>query len=168
LKALRRSFVEGIWAQCWFRLCRDLDDFVVVTAEHSLDLGVMHGGEFFHGAKGISFNLGDFVMAADSNGTAAVLRQADQAAEGARVVLVGTTLALGELLMTALRSVLDRTLPPWLKDVSKIALDEQADGTAWARGAAAAALKELYGAPWSTTRPARPRNPSTEAEREAE
>ena len=35
----------------WFRLCRDLDDFVVVTAEHSLGLGVMHGGEFFRGAS---------------------------------------------------------------------------------------------------------------------
>ena len=37
-----------------------------------------------------------------------------------------------------------------------------------ARGAAAAALKELYGAPWSTTGPARPRNPLNESEREAE
>jgi predicted NBD/HSP70 family sugar kinase len=212
----------------WFRMCRDLDDFVVVTAEHSLGLGVMHGGEFFRGAKGISFNLGDFVMAADGNGKAAVLRLADQAAERAilspvasdarfreairlghamqlaaariaagdnaltasalragellglaianlitlfappRVVLVGTTFALGEPLMTALRSALDRTLPPWLKDVSEIALDEEADDAAWARGAAAAALKELYGAPWSTTGPARPRNPSTETERGAE
>lgn len=212
----------------WFRLCRDLDDFVVVTAEHSLGLGVMHGGEFFRGAKGISFNLGDFVMAADGNGKAAVLRLADQAAERAilapvagdarfreairlghatqlaaariaagdnalmasalragellglaianlitlfappRVVLVGTTFALGEPMMTALRSALDRTLPPWLKDVSEIALDEKADDTAWARGAAAAALKELYGAPWSTTGPARPRHPSTGTEREAE
>ena len=40
--------------------------------------------------------------------------------------------------------------------------------TAWARGAAAAALKELYGAPWSTTGPARPRNPATDTEREAD
>jgi hypothetical protein len=52
---------------------------------------------------------------------------------------------------------LDRTLPPWLKDLSEIALDKQADDTAWARGAAAAALKELYGAPWSTTGSARTR-----------
>lgn len=211
----------------WFRLCRDLDDFVVVTAERSLGLGVMHGGEFFRGAKGISFNLGDFVMAADNNGKPAVLRLADQASEQAilsplagdarfreaarlghatqlaaeriaagdnaltasalragempglaiaslitlfappRVVLVGTTLVLGEPLMTALRSPLDRTLPPWLKDVSEIVLDEEADDKAWARGAAAA-LKELYGAPWSTTGPARPRNSSPETEREAE
>ena len=70
--------------------------------------------------------------------------------------------------MTALRNALDRTLPPWLKDVSEIALDEEADDAAWARGAAAAALKELYGAPWSRTGPARPRNPPTETAREAE
>ena len=55
-----------------------------------------------------------------------------------RVVLVGTAFALGEPLMTALR------------------------------GAAAAALKELYGAPWSTTGPARPRNSTTETGHEAE
>lgn len=199
-------------AEHWFRLCRDLDDFVVVTAEHALGLGVMHGGEFFRGAKGISFNLGDLAMAA--NGTT-VSRLADQATEPAilapvagdarfreairlgratplaaeliaagdnaltasarragevlglavanlitlfappRVVLVGSTLALGEPLMAALRGALGRTLPAWLSDVSEIALDAEADDTDWARGAAAAALKQLYGAPWSTTGPAR-------------
>ena len=199
----------------WFRLCRDLEDFVVVTAEHSLGLGVMHGGEFFRGAKGISFNLGDLAMSADGK---SVSRLADQATEPAilstvagdarfreairlgratplaakliaagdnaltasarragevlglaianlitlfappRVVLVGSTLALGEPLLTALRSALDRTLPPWLSDVSEIALDTEADDTDWARGAAAAALKQLYGAPWSSTGPAKPRH----------
>jgi predicted NBD/HSP70 family sugar kinase len=210
----------------WFRRCRDLDDFVVVTVEHSLGLGVMHGGELFRGAKGISFNLGDLVMASGSNGEGAVSRLADQAAEPAilapvagkprfkeairlghamqlageriaagdnaltasalragealglaianlitlfappRVVLVGSTLVLGEHLMAGLRNALDRTLPTWLADVSEIAVDE-ADDTAWARGAAAAALKELYGAPWSTTGPARPRNSRDGSEREA-
>jgi predicted NBD/HSP70 family sugar kinase len=199
----------------WFRLCRDLDDFVVVTAEHSLGLGVMHGGEFFRGAKGISFNLGDLAMAANGTG---VSRLSDQATEPAilasvsseprfqeairlgraiplaaeliaagdnaltasarragevlglaianlitlfappRVVLVGSTLALGEPLLAALKSALDRTLPAWLGDVSEIALDAEADDTDWARGAAAAALKQLYGAPWSTTGPAKPRH----------
>jgi predicted NBD/HSP70 family sugar kinase len=199
----------------WFRLCRDLDDFVVVTAEHSLGLGVMHGGEFFRGARGISFNLGDLAMSADGKG---VSRLADQATEPAilspvandakfreairlgratplaaeliaagdnaltasaqragevlglaianlitlfappRVVLVGSTLALGEPLMTALHSALARTLPAWLSDVSEIAVDADADDTDWARGAAAAALKQLYGAPWSSTGPAKPRH----------
>jgi predicted NBD/HSP70 family sugar kinase len=206
----------------WFRLCRDLDDFVVVTAEHSLGLGVMHGGEFFRGAKGISFNLGDLAMSANGQG---VSRLSDQATEPAilspvageprfqeairlgratplaaeliaagdnaliasarragevlglaianlitlfappRVVLVGSTLALGEPLMTALKRALDRTLPAWLGDVSEIALDAEADDTAWARGAAAAALKQLYGAPWSSTGPAKSRR-ETDGEEE--
>jgi predicted NBD/HSP70 family sugar kinase len=206
----------------WFRLCRDLDDFVVVTAEHSLGLGVMHGGEFFRGAKGISFNLGDLAMVADGK---TVSRLSDQATEPAilspvagdakfreairlgratplaaeriaagdnaltasarragevlglaianlitlfappRVVLVGSTLALGEPLMASLRSALDRTLPAWLSDVSEIALDTEADDTDWARGAAAAALKQLYGAPWSSTGPARPRHESDGGDR---
>ncbi len=210
----------------WFRRCRDLDDFVVVTAEHSLGLGVMHGGELFRGAKGISFNLGDLVVASGGNGEMAVSRLADQAAEPAilapvtgkaefreaarlgqamklarerivagdnalttsalragealglaianlitlfappRVVIVGSTLVLGEHLLTALRNALDRTLPAWLADVSEVTVDEEADDTAWARGAAAAALKELYGAPWSTTGPARPRHSNNGSERE--
>lgn len=209
----------------WFRRCRDLDDFVVVTVEHSLGLGVMHGGELFRGAKGISFNLGDHVTASGGNGETTVSRLADQATEPAilapvagkaefreaiglgqamrlageriaagdneltnsalragealglaianlitlfappRVVIIGSTLALGEPLMAALRSALDRTLPEWLADVSEIAVDD-ADDTAWARGAAAAALKDLYGAPWSTTGPARPRNSQNGSERE--
>ena len=66
----------------------------------------------------------------------------------------------------SLRSALDQALPEWLKDVSEIAVDD-ADDTAWARGAAAAALKELYGAPWNTTGPVRPRNLMNTSEREA-
>jgi len=183
----------------------------------------MHGGEFFRGAKGISFNLGDLAMAADGK---TVSRLADQATEPAilspvagdakfkeairlgratplaaeliaagdnaltasarragevlglaianlitlfappRVVLVGSTLALGEPLMTALRSALDRTLPAWLGDVSEIAMDTEADDTDWARGAAAAALKQLYGAPWSSTGPAKPRHDSEDEDGE--
>ncbi len=83
-----------------------------------------------------------------------------------RVVIVGSTLVLGEHLMGGLRGALDRTLPRWLAGVSEITVDD-ADDTAWARGAAAAALKELYGAPWSTTGPARPRNSMNPVEREA-
>jgi predicted NBD/HSP70 family sugar kinase len=200
----------------WFRHCRDLNDFIVVTVEHSLGLGVMHGGELFRGAKGISFNLGDLVMASSGNGDATMSRLAEQAAEPAilaplsgkpefrealrlgramrlaaeriaagdnamtnaalrageglglaianlitlfappRVVIVGSSLVLGDPLISALKSALTEALPRWLADVSEITVDD-ADDIAWARGAAAAALKELYGAPWSTTGPVRPR-----------
>ena len=210
----------------WFRQCRDLDDFVVVTVEHSLGLGVMHGGELFRGAKGISFNLGELVTASSGNGEAVMSRLADHAAEPAilaplsdrpefrealrlghamrlaaeriragdnaltasalragealglaianlvtlfappRVILVGSTLVLGEHLMTGVRNALAQALPQWLAEVSEIAVDN-ADDTAWARGAAAAALKELYGAPWNTTGPVRPRSPQSISDREA-
>lgn len=200
----------------WFRQCRDIDDFVVVTAEHSLGLAVIHGGQLFRGAKGLSFNLGDLVLGVDRNGAAAASRLADHAAEPAilapwadrpeaqearrlgramslvreqieagdneltaaaaragealglaianlatlfappRVVLVGSTLVLGEHLMGGVRKTLSWAMPAWLADVAEIITDH-ADDTAWARGAAAAALLELYGAPWGTTGPARPR-----------
>lgn len=199
----------------WFRRCRDIDDFAVVTVEHSLGFGMMHGGELFRGAKGLSFGLGDLAIATngDAQGTT---RLADQASQPAilkpvldkpeireavrlghamplvrdrieagdneltasalragealglvianlvtlfappRVVLVGSTMVLGEYLMTGLRQALDHALPRWLADVSEIVVDD-AEDAAWARGAAAAALRELYGAPWGTTGPARPR-----------
>ena len=210
----------------WFRQCRDIDDFAVVTVEHSLGLGVMHGGELFRGAKGLSFNLGDLVMAANGGARAGSARLADHAAEPAilapvaekaetqdavrlgramelvrerieagdnelnaavlragealglaianlvtlfappRVVLVGSALVLGDHLMGALKKTLEAAVPRWLADVAEISVDD-ADDVAWARGAAAAALLELYGAPWGTTGPARPRNARHVKEREA-
>lgn len=63
-------------AEHWFGRCRDLDDFLVVTVGHSLGLGVMHGGQIFRGARGISAHLGDLAM---GQGT----RLAQLAAEGA-------------------------------------------------------------------------------------
>ncbi|MGH6924661.1 MAG: ROK family protein [Propylenella sp.] len=210
----------------WFRLCRDLDDFAVVTVEHSLGLGVMHGGELFRGAKGLSFNLGDLASAANGNGHGPIARLADHAAEPAilapiaerddaleavqlgramdlvkerieagdneltasalragealglaianlitlfappKVVLVGSTLVLGESLMAGLLRALEQAVPRWLADVSEVTVDD-ADDSAWARGAAAAALLELYGAPWGTTGPARPRNAKHVRDREA-
>jgi predicted NBD/HSP70 family sugar kinase len=184
--------------------------------EHSLGLGVMHGGELFRGARGISFNLGDLVVGMFGDAKAADARLSDVASEAAilaalrtepgfaeamqvgaglalalkrpeatddvlpdavsragealgiaitnlvtlfappRVVLAGSTLAFGDRLLSGLRATLARGLPPWLADISEILVDH-IDDTAWARGAAGAALRELYGAPWGTTGPARPR-----------
>jgi predicted NBD/HSP70 family sugar kinase len=83
-----------------------------------------------------------------------------------RVVLVGSTLVLGEYLMAGLHRALEQAVPRWLADVSEVTVDD-ADDSAWARGAAAAALLELYGAPWGTTGPARPRNAKHVRDREA-
>lgn len=202
-------------AEHWFRLCRDLDDFLVVTIGHSLGLGVMHGGQLFHGARGISLHLGDLVV-----GGPAPVRLADLASEGAilstlaaepdyaeaaqagagltlalrrgaaggvddavaraadalgiaignlvtlfapaRVVLTGSSVAFGDRLLAPLRAAFAATLPPWLRDVATLVVDD-IDDTGWARGAAGVALRALYGAPWGTTGPAIPaRNEETD------
>lgn len=205
-------------AQHWFRQCRDLDDFLVVSMEHMLGLAVMHGGQLFRGARELSFGLGDLLIGAfpagppdqarlgavasepaileslraqpgyteamqigaglalalarqkaEDDRLADALDRAGQALGVAianlimlfappRVMLVGSALELGQQLLDGLHAALDWALPPWLTDVATIMLDPMED-TAWARGAAGAALRELYGAPWSTTGPARPRVP---------
>lgn len=71
-----------------------------------------------------------------------------------RVILVGSTLTLGEHLLDALHSAFAKAIPDTLKNVAQIIIEE-ADDTLWARGAAAVALGELYGSPWGTTGPAR-------------
>lgn len=71
-----------------------------------------------------------------------------------RVILVGSTLALGEYLLEPLRRSFWRAIPDSLRNVAEIVIDEVSD-EAWARGAAAVALGELYGSPWGTTGPAR-------------
>jgi predicted NBD/HSP70 family sugar kinase len=69
------------------------------------------------------------------------------------VILAGSSLALGESLVGPLKASFESALPHSLREVSEIAIDET-DCVLWARGAAAVALSELYGSPWSTTGPA--------------
>lgn len=71
-----------------------------------------------------------------------------------RVILVGSTLALGDHLLDPLRAGFARATPESLANVAQIVIDEVGDEL-WARGAAAVALGELYGSPWGTTGPAR-------------
>lgn len=194
----------------WFGHGRDLDDFVVVTLEDSLGLGVMHGGQLFRGAQELSLTLGDMIMGAggdnaiklsDLAGEQAILggnhadphmrdairlghgmarvrgriEEGDTALRAAaeragaslgiaianlvslfappRVILVGSSLALGECLLDPLRHSFAQALPPSLDNVAEIVIDEVGDAL-WARGAAAVALGELYGSPWGTTGPA--------------
>jgi predicted NBD/HSP70 family sugar kinase len=198
-------------AQHWFGQARDRDDFVLVAIEETLGLGVMHGGQLFRGAHGLSLTLGDMIMGAGGDNA---VRLADLASEGAilasgqpdqrmseavrlgqgmaqvkglleagdpglrdaaaragaalgiaianlvalfappRVILVGTTLALGEHLLAPLRQAFANAIPAPLTDLADIVIDDAGDEF-WARGAAAVALGELYGSPWGTTGPAR-------------
>lgn len=50
-------------AEHWFGHGRGLDDFLVVSLEHGLGLGIMHKGELFRGANGLSPDLGDLLVA---------------------------------------------------------------------------------------------------------
>ncbi|UJW83965.1 ROK family transcriptional regulator [Devosia sp. SL43] len=71
-----------------------------------------------------------------------------------RVILVGSTLALGDHLLIPLRQAFANAIPTPLATLAEIVIDEAGDDL-WARGAAAVALGELYGSPWGTTGPAR-------------
>ncbi|MDR3373476.1 MAG: ROK family protein [Ancalomicrobiaceae bacterium] len=51
-------------AEHWFGRGRDLDDFLVITIEQSLGLGVIHRGEVFRVPGGLSPDLGDVVITA--------------------------------------------------------------------------------------------------------
>ena len=55
-------------AEHWFGQARDLNDFLVVSVERSLGLGILHNGELFRGANGLSPDLGDLVVRAAGNG----------------------------------------------------------------------------------------------------
>ena len=67
-------------AQHWFGQARAHDDFVLVAIEETLGLGVLHGGQLFRGAHGLSLTLGDMIMGA---GGGNAVRLADLAGEGA-------------------------------------------------------------------------------------
>ena len=49
-------------AEHWFGQGRELNDFLVVSVERSLGLGILHKGELFRGANGLSPDLGDLMV----------------------------------------------------------------------------------------------------------
>ena len=73
-----------------------------------------------------------------------------------KVILAGAALSLGERLLGAASRAVANFTPPSLADVSEIVVHDWGDDI-WARGAAAMTLRDLYGAPWNTTGPARHR-----------
>ncbi|NEI70718.1 ROK family protein [Rhizobium lusitanum] len=196
-------------AHHWFGRARDLDDMVLVSLEQTLGLGVLHGGQLFRGAGGLSHNLGDLVLGMGPQGTVRLASLAgesailgdqpsgrfaeairlgrgmahaktliaaeDNALIGAairageacgialanivtlfappRVILVGSSLALGQPFLDSLREAYSLAIPPSIKGVTELVFDQSTDET-WAQGAAVVALRELYESPWGTTGPA--------------
>lgn len=179
-------------AEHWFGHGRGLDDFVVVSVEHNLGLGIMHNGELFRGANGLGPDFGDFLVRQPNGsnkparleaivvealsqepGNGSVGNGSDPAAETAgdalgfaisgiitlfappKVILAGAAFRASDRLVKPLRAAVRAYTPPSLADVSDIVIHDWGDDI-WARGAAAMTLRELYGAPWNTTGPARP------------
>lgn len=208
-------------AEQWFGHGRNLSDFLVVSIEHTIGLGIVHGGELFRGANGLSPDLGDLVVSPNGsigNGarpgrlagiasTSAILSAAADLARGTpqekllrgtrgmehavslaqagdgqilkifeeagralgiaianlitlfappKVILAGSALEAGDLLLKPLRDAVRAATPETIAGVTEIVVHESSDDT-WARGAAALTLRDLYGAPWGTTGPAKKR-----------
>jgi predicted NBD/HSP70 family sugar kinase len=208
-------------AEQWFGHGRDLSDFLVVSIEHTIGLGIIHGGELFRGANGLSPDLGDLIVSPNGsigNGsrpgrlsgiasTTAILSAAADLARGTpqekllrgtrgmehavslaragdrriskifeeagralgiaianliilfappKVILAGADLQAGDLLLKPLRDAVQAATPETISGVTEILVHESSDDT-WARGAAALTLRDLYGAPWGTTGPAKKR-----------
>jgi predicted NBD/HSP70 family sugar kinase len=187
-------------AEHWFGHGVGIDDFLVVSVEHNLGLGIMHRGELFRGAGGLSPDLGDFLVhlpdpdsevrrlvdliaaaAVEPNaapnprdratgGTALASAVADAAVQLAgdalgfaianlitlftppKVILTGAALSSSHRLLTPLRAAVLRFTPASLRRARIVVRDFGED--MWARGAAAMSLRDLYGAPWSSTGPA--------------
>ncbi len=70
-----------------------------------------------------------------------------------RVILVGSSLSLGQPFLDSLREAYAAALPSSIEGVAELVFDQSSDET-WAQGAAVVALRELYESPWSTTGPA--------------
>jgi predicted NBD/HSP70 family sugar kinase len=55
-------------AEHWFGQARELNDFLVVSVEQSLGLGILHNGELFRGANGLSPDFGDVMVRPPGSG----------------------------------------------------------------------------------------------------
>jgi predicted NBD/HSP70 family sugar kinase len=98
-------------AEHWFGRARGLDDFLVVSVDLGLGLGILHQGELFRGANGLGPDLGDLlVKPPNGNGLvrlAAIASEESILAE-ARSALAGTLHEQAFRLGRGLEKVLER------------------------------------------------------------
>lgn len=156
-------------AEHWFGHGRGLDDFVVVTLEDTVGVGIVHGGELYRGGAGVSADLGWEPVAAPAAiravGAAPTPGGYDQGATlgrglarlagllgPPRLIVTGNGVRAGQGFLDAMRSAFEDAISPVLRGRVELVVHD-ADDHFWARGAAALMLRELYGAPWSTTGP---------------
>ncbi|HEX3983574.1 MAG TPA: ROK family transcriptional regulator [Acidisoma sp.] len=205
-------------AESWFGEARGMEDFLVVSLEHALGLGIMYRGELLRGADGLGPDLDGLLVGLPSRGArpprlgaiaseAAILAQAQAVLNGSAhgasfrsgrgmaavvaaaqagdgriiailqaagealgfaianlitvfaprmVVLAGEAVGTGGVLLDAVRNTAVGLLPRGFTPVPDLAVHRWSEDS-WARGAAALTLRDLYGAPWNTTGPARSR-----------
>ena len=104
------------------------------------------------------------LIAAEDNGLTAAATRAGEAIGIAvanivtlfgppRVVIVGSSLLLGEVFLNTLADAYRRAIPPSIREVAELVFENSPDEM-WAQGAAVVALCELYESPWGTTGPA--------------
>ena len=79
-------------AEHWFGQARGLNDFLVVNVERSLGLGILHNGELFRGANGLSPDLGDLMVRPSGAGG----RLAEVASEASVLIEAAALLREGE------------------------------------------------------------------------
>ncbi|WP_062014997.1 ROK family transcriptional regulator [Aureimonas sp. AU4] len=201
-------------AEHWFGSCRDIDDFALILFEQAIGLGILHDGQLFRGAHGLSHDIGGLVIGTDPCGR--LVRLLDVASEGAvlaeleldpssrdaaraglglrhvldrmppgeagvvgaveragravgisaadiatlfappRIVLTGSLLHLGAALEREVARAFAEAVAEPLMGVTELVFQPPGEPERLGRGAAAVALRDLYGSPFNTTGPARP------------
>jgi predicted NBD/HSP70 family sugar kinase len=163
-------------AEHWFGQGKGLDDFVVVTLEATVGVAIVHAGELYRGGAGISADLGWEPVTAPVRGRAVgaapAPAEAGRTASGRdagrslgealarlagllgppRLIVTGDGVRSGQPFLAAMHEAFATTVTPALRGRVELVVHD-ADDHFWARGAAALVLRELYGAPWSTTGP---------------
>jgi hypothetical protein len=69
-----------------------------------------------------------------------------------RLIVTGNGVRAGQAFLDGMRAAFEDAITPVLRGRVELVVHD-ADDHFWARGAAALMLRELYGAPWSTTGP---------------
>lgn len=108
-----------------------------------------------HAGKLMATQHTDLIAAARRAGTAIGLTLANIVTLFAppRVIIVGSSLELGEPFIESIRTTFAQAVPPPLEGVADLVFEKSSDEL-WAQGAAAVALNALYESPWNTTGPA--------------
>ncbi len=152
------DLVLGMGPQGAIRLSAQAGESAILSAQHGdgrFAEAIQHGRGMSRVQALIKADDDQLIAAAVKAGEAVGLTVANIVTLFAppRVILVGSSLALGEPFLNSLRQAYALAVPPSLQGVSELVFDDSADDF-WARGAAAVALYELYESPWNTTGPA--------------